>query len=363
MHPEVNLNYEKSGIQARITQNWYVDLDEDKYQGDNLYSFLEKQPEIELTFSPTEVSPFTITPTLGYGQYREVKYVSSLNNVRDFNTSKLNLGLNANSNLPLTLILSTLSLNYNFMQNLYGPGDEFYSFSQNYSFRTQPVSFFENIVDYKKGESEGNSPFFFDQVETKFNYLNERARFFYEDKFEFLTECGYNYETYKYADLLTSLLLKPSRILYLRVKTGYDIEEEKYLDLSTALNLKPTEQFELDFESVYDMNTGLFKSAHSLLTFEIGDEENWQNHYNIKLGHVYNPTTREYKLVDVEIVKDLHCIAATYRYSDYRKEYSIFLTIKALPDEPVGFVEGKGFHFESLEREMSEFEAESPKRY
>ena len=74
--------------------------------------------------------------------------------------------------------------------------------------------------------------------------------------------------------------------------------------------------------------------------------------------------SKQFKVRDIMLLKDLHCWELKYTYSDYRKEFSLTFSLKALPDEPVGISTGRGFYYEGFEREMREFKQEGEvKRY
>jgi len=64
------------------------------------------------------------------------------------------------------------------------------------------------------------------------------------------------------------------------------------------------------------------------------------------------------------VVKDLHCWEVKYTYSDYRKEFSLIFTLKALPNEPIGYATGRGFYYEGFDKALDkEIKGDSPKRY
>ena len=145
--------------------------------------------------------------------------------------------------------------------------------------------------------------------------------------------------------------------------TGRDPENLRYLDLSSNIAFS-SEKFKNSTTLLQDLNNGQLKSGSNLMDLEIADEKDWGNHWHFMLGHVYNPARQEFKLVDFSAVKDLHCWEVKYTYSDYRKEFSVIFTLKALPGEPIGYAEGRGFYFDSFEKSLKEeFTGESPVRY
>jgi hypothetical protein len=106
----------------------------------------------------------------------------------------------------------------------------------------------------------------------------------------------------------------------------------------------------MDFSAVSDLNAGKLKSGSAV--YDIYFLEDEPNQLRVKLSQVYDPVTEEFKVRDIMVIKDLHCWELKYTYSDYRKEFSFTLSLKALPDEPVGISTGRGFYMESFEQEM-----------
>jgi len=76
----------------------------------------------------------------------------------------------------------------------------------------------------------------------------------------------------------------------------------------------------------------------------------------IKIGHSYDFFTQEYKMRELILVKDLHCWEMTYRYNDLIKETSVSFSLKAFPDQPLGWTTGRGLYFEGFEKGKAEFE-------
>ncbi|MBU1767819.1 MAG: hypothetical protein KJ648_06945, partial [Candidatus Omnitrophica bacterium] len=146
----------------------------------------------------------------------------------------------------------------------------------------------------------------------------------------------------------------------------FDIENQKYVDLVSKIRIRPSNMLTGELKNNYDLNTGLIKTASSMFDIQLGDD-NWRNRWQIKFSHSYDFFTRQYLLRDVMIIKDLHCWEAKYTYSDYRREHTLTFTLKALPDEPLGWSTGKGFFYQGFDRAFdrikSDFYKDSPTRY
>jgi len=363
LEPNLTITHVGTSYTISIYENWYMDLDRDQYTGDNTDQFVEKQPEITLRPNALDLKLFTLSPEFSYGWYREVRYVPDLLRNRDFKASRYRTTLNANKSLPLKLG-STLFLSAGIDQLLYEPGDALYAYRESAGLSTQGGEVMRNDCTFNRGISEGNSPFLFDQLGTKYSHIRDTLNFYYQSYFNWMITGGYNYETKKYFNVDTELSLNPHPALSLYERTGWDIESQRYLDLSSSATLRPIQKCQVDLSVVNDLNSGFIKSGNSLVGLEVGEEKDWLNHWQFKFGHVYNPYTQDFKLVDLMVVKDLHCWEVTYTYSDYRKEFALVFKLKALPEEPFGYNEGRGFYFEGFEKTLKEeFTSESPHRY
>ncbi len=353
LEPLLELSGKEEAFSWRVTEDWYIDLDRDRFTGDDSYEYLEKLPEVEVSPNPLDLKLFSLQPSFGYGHYHEVKNVSG--GLRNYATERYWGTLNASRSIPLGL--GTLAiLGAGLDQFLYTPGDQRYAYRESLSLRTNLFGFFKNDVDYKKSITDGNTPFIFDQLGTHYHNLQERMTFYYLDKFRWVIEGGRNWQTHKWFDVMTNLTLKPSEGLYWSVRTGWDIENRWYKDLINRLRVSPYRFLSIEFSSTSDMNTGELRSGSLLYDFYILQGE--PNQWHVKFSQIYEPATDQFKVRDIMIVKDLHCWEMKYKYSDLRKEFSVTFGLKALPNEPVGISTGRGFYYEGLEKELKEFKRE-----
>jgi hypothetical protein len=210
---------------------------------------------------------------------------------------------------------------------------------------------------------------------------------YYADKFNWKTDSGFNWQTGKWFDVMTNVLVKPNKKLWWNVRTGWDLENTQYKDLVNTLKLYPLSAFSVEFSSVSwdlentqykdlvntlklyplsafsvefssvsDMNIGELKSGSIL--YDIYFLEGQANQWRLKFSQIYEPSSKQFKVRDIMIEKDLHCWVMRYTYSDYRKEFSLSFSLKALPDEPVGISSGRGFYYEGFDKELKEFKQE-----
>lgn len=359
LEPEVELSGRGDGYSWRIYENWYIDLDQNNYTGDESYQFLEKQPEVDISPNPINWPLFTLRPKFGYGYYREVRYVPALGRNRDFSTQRYQTTLNLDRTIPLAFG-TTAILGAGVDQFLYGPGDQRYVYRERIRLQTRQFGFFENSINYRKGRSDGNTPFLFDQIGTNYHDVKETLTFYQGSKFRWQTDGGFNWQTHKWFDVNTNLSVKPQEQLSWNLRTGWEIENTRYKDLINNLTLIPYSFFTLTFQSVSDMNQGQLKSGSLLYDFYL--LEGQRNQWHFKISQVYETASQQFKVRDIMLVKDLHCWELKYTYSDLRKEFGLTISLKALPDEPVGVSSGRGFYYEGFEKEFKKFKQEGEVR-
>ncbi|MBU0687247.1 MAG: hypothetical protein KKB81_05290 [Candidatus Margulisbacteria bacterium] len=353
------------GYSLQFSENWYIDPDQKLYTADDGDQYLEKQPEVNLSLSPYDLKLFNLASSFSYGYFHEVKYVPALRRNRDYATGKLGMGLVASKDIPVGLG-SILKLQEGIEQYSYNPGDARYQLDEQVRLETQGFSFYRNNIFYHRRFAEGNTPFFFDQQSSFKSAIADSMTFYYLSKFVWNFSGGYNFLTKKYETARTDLTIAPDQRLKLTFKTGFDIENQKYVDLVSKIRIRPSNMLTGELKNNYDLNTGLIKTASSMFDIQLGDD-NWRNRWQIKFSHSYDFFTRQYLLRDVMIIKDLHCWEAKYTYSDYRREHTLTFTLKALPDEPLGWSTGKGFFYQGFDRAFdrikSDFYKDSPTRY
>jgi hypothetical protein len=355
LEPEYNISGQEDKFTWSIAENWYMDLDGDRYTADNNYQYLEKLPEVTVTPNPLDLKLFSLKPVFGYGYYHEVRYVSQLGSNRSFATQRYQATLNANRSIPLGMG-TVAHLGAGIDQFIYATDDQLYAYREELKTDTNLFGWFKNNVTYQKGLTDGNTPFFFDRLGTRYHNVREELTLYYADKFNWKTDSGFNWQTGKWFDVMTNVLVKPNKKLWWNVRTGWDLENTQYKDLVNTLKLYPLSAFSVEFSSVSDMNIGELKSGSIL--YDIYFLEGQANQWRLKFSQIYEPSSKQFKVRDIMIEKDLHCWVMRYTYSDYRKEFSLSFSLKALPDEPVGISSGRGFYYEGFDKELKEFKQE-----
>jgi hypothetical protein len=360
LEPRVDLTYKGAFYSFRLTENWYVDMDGNRYTGDKNYEYLEKLPEMAIAFNPVDLRYANLNLSLGAARYHEAKYISDYQKMRNMTANEYSMGagLSRTDNLGFgTVLRSGLGLD----QYAYDTGDQRYQYRESLNMQTDQWGFFRNNTDWGRARVDGNTPFFFESLGSQYNYISDKITMYYLNMLSFDISAGYNYQNSTYNDILSNLLITPNEKLSLRVTGGWSVEQLRYRDLETSVTVTPFPRFVNTASIVYDINSGQILSANSLMDLEIGDT--WENSWHFKMGHTYDTTTGTYMLRDLAIVKDLHCWEAVFTYNDYMKEFRFGMTLKAFPQFPISYVSSEnGNYFNSFMDNMN-FEQASPARY
>jgi hypothetical protein len=104
------------------------------------------------------------------------------------------------------------------------------------------------------------------------------------------------------------------------------------------------------------MNQGQLRYGNVLYNLVLLPGE--PNQTSLRVGQVYDPAEKDFKVRDIMVTRDLHCWEMKFTYSDYRKEFSFSFNLKAMPGEPVGFAPGRGFYYDGFERELGKLNPE-----
>lgn len=351
LEPEFEITGREKNYTWTIRENFYIDMDKDIFTGDNNYQYLERKPEVTIAPTPLDLNLFTLSPVVGYGHFHEVRYVSQHGGNRDFSTERYQATINANKNVQLP-VGTDMTLGAGIDQFVYATDDQRYAYREKVSLRTNLFGFINNNIHYRKGLSDGNSPFLFDQLGSNYHNVSEDITFSYLNKLSWSTSGGYNWQTEKWFDVMSRLNYKPTAKLGLDIRSGWDIENRVYKDLVNRLRVSPKSFFSMEFSTVSDMNVGTLKSGSIL--YDMFFLEGEPNQWHLKFGQIFEPSTQQFKVRDIMVVKDLHCWEMKYTYSDYRKEFSFSFSLKALPDEPFGVSSGRGFYYDGFEQGLDD---------
>ena len=353
VEPQIELAGNEPNYSWHYTENWFIDLRQSNYPDAASYESLQKQPEFEISPRTLDLRLFDLSSTFGYGYYHEIKSVPQLggDGFRDFSSQRGRVTVNASKSLPVGGG-TTLQLGSGLDQFAYGPGDELFALRENAGLQTDYNSFFRNSLNLRQAYTEGNTPFFFDRLNTVYHDVTEQLTFYQRDQFNWNVSGGYNWQTDKYYDVMTGLTLAPGPRWRLNLTTGWDIENRLYKNLVAGLHVSPSEVYGLDVNFTQDMNgAGLqYASAlHDLYILKGADNET-----HLRCSQVFDAASKGFRIGDIMVVKQLHCWEMSFAYSDYRKDYSFVFSLKALPGEPAGFSSGRGFYFQGLDQGLQQ---------
>ncbi|MFH1389431.1 MAG: hypothetical protein ABIH56_01685 [Candidatus Margulisiibacteriota bacterium] len=358
--PDLVITGRETDYSWKLSENWFVDLRQPLYPNETRYQFMEKQPEFEIYPRTLALRLFNLSSAVGYGYYREVKWVPQLNKNRDFSTQRSRLTLDASQSYPLGPG-TTFSLGAGGDQFAYATEDQMYAYRERAGTETDLGGWFRNSLNYRKGITDGNSPFFFDKLGSNYHDIRDRLTFYREDKLSWWFESGRNWQTATWFDLMSGLMVSPDKRWRLTVDGGWDIENHRYRDLLSRLSLNPYSYFGCSLAVSQDLNAGEIRQGSAY--YDIYFLEKEPNQLHLSFSQVYDTAKKEIRLQDVAIVKDLHCWEMRFNYSDYRKEYSFVFSVKVIPDEPFGFGSGRGFYFEGFEKEMNKIKGTDQRRF
>ncbi len=318
--------------------------------------FLEKMPEAQLNFPDYQWLGITFKNKFLAGQYHENRLISSVDQIRSYTTTKVSIEQSMGSTFLLPLEMS-FKPTVKVVQNFYGPGDQLYALAWQYNLTSDWLDCLKTSTTYQNNYSMGNSPFFYDDtLNQKAHSLSETLTLYWADvtKYKWDHRLGWNYQTQKRDDYRTTLTLRPSSNTSFEVNTGFKFEENRvsatdvFYDLITSLQYSPSTNMAIRFDATYDINKGALNRLSNRYLWRFG--ETWEDQWDVQAEIQYNIYDKLVKLQTITLVKDLHERLIAFSYSDALKEYKIIFTIKAFPEDPVGFSTNKNeaFKFEGL---------------
>lgn len=360
LEPWIDLTYKGAFYSAKLTQNWYVDVDGDRFRGDDNYEYLERMPELSVSFDRLNLNYFNLDLGVGAARFHEAKYVPAYTRMRHITTNRYSFSSYFSRSDDIGFG-STLRSGIGYDQFHYELGDERFQYRESLNLQTNLGGFFSNTIDWGRARIGGNTPFFFESLGSQYNYIKDNITLYYSTSVTQHISGGYNYMNSMYDDVLTDVSVNLNPLLYVSVATGWSIENQRYRDLVGSATLTPFPNFINTGSLVYDMNVGKLMSANSVVDLVWGDV--WEERFHFKMEHSYDFNSDLYILRNIAIVKDLHCWEATFSYSDYMKEWRFGMSLKAFPSYPLSYVAGPGGNYFNSFMNNMHFEQESPRRY
>ena len=346
LEPSFNFNYRGDIYTAKLSANYFVDIDKDAYPDDFRAEYVERMPDITVALNAQNVAGFSLKPEISYGRFHESKYIPATDTQRHFMADRYRTSLSVDRTFDLGLG-SRFGLSLGAEQFAYDTGDQRYTKKENYNLSTELGGWYSNSLRYERGVGDGNSPFFFDSSGFNYNSLRDTMVFYRGAYHRFTLDGGYNYVTNKYFDLLMSYTARPNDVFNINMSSGYDIENRQWRDLVSSLGVILLPAFKDSLSHTYDLRNGKTRYATNLVEFRVGDT--WQNRWDFKIGHSYDVARDAIIMQEVSAVKDLHCWECKFTWSEFRREYRLTFVLKAFPEMPIGYASGnQGFFIEGL---------------
>jgi hypothetical protein len=354
---------ERIEVRRRISDEWdmalrfeqRVDLDKDKYTGDNFYYALDRTPEMLFSFRPRSSGFLRPNIAIGLARWSEPQFVGMGQPAQSFTTERLHLRLDT----PYRTHKLTGNLSYShsavFEQFLYGndTAQYFYSYRSTLTWRFGGNS--QMDLSYWLQKHRGYTPFRSDTL-TNYENLDWRLQISPSPKFFLSATTGLDLERDFFRDLLLNLRWQPSQGMALDLSTGYSLERGKWQDILGRILLSKPGGLGLPaygtFVSYYGLQPTPFAEERpapppggfrSELTFRYSPTQgqwtrvrlflDWSVTKSIRLETLlgYSGVLRKMDITQFRLTKDFHCYQIWAIYNRERREFRIFFVIKAFP--------------------------------
>lgn len=354
---------ERLEIRRRLSNEWdmalrfeqRVDLDKDKYTGDNYYYALDRTPEVVFTFRPRSAGFFRPNLAIGLARWSEPQFAGVQQPVRSFTSERLHLRLDT----PYKTVNLTRNLSYShnaaFEQFLYGndTAQYLYSYRSTLTFKFGGRS--QMDLSYWLQKRRGYTPFRSDTL-TSYENLDWTLQFSPSPKFLLSATTGLDLERDFFRDLLLNVRWQQSQGMALDLSTGYSLERGKWQDILGRILLSKPGGLGLPtygtFVSYYGLQPTPFAEERpapppggfrSELTFRYSPTQgqwtrvrlflDWSVTRTLRLESLvgYSGVLRKMDIAQFRLTKDFHCYQIWAIYNRERREFRVFFVIKAFP--------------------------------
>jgi len=267
----------------------HTDLEGDSYTGDS-NKVVFKIPELEVARSREKIgnSDFTYKPGLLLGHYFEEE-----TGVID-ERLRLTLNLEGQSEVGGGNLTSSV----NFQQDFYGNGFARYIWQGSIKWADEISSDLFLTLSYQRSAYDGATPFKFDYVRPRTNYLS----------------LGLDYDQ------------SPWEI---SLDTGYDFREEEFVDALFSIEYKLNDNKKVELSGSYDIDNEEWGSMLFGISWPMNKE------WGIDFSGRWDPQNGEIDGIRVGLTDDLHCREISLFYDQSRDTFWLEYGIKALPGEKI----------------------------
>ncbi|MCS7191571.1 MAG: hypothetical protein NZ937_01120 [Armatimonadetes bacterium] len=354
---------ERIELRRRLSDEWdmafrfeqRVDLDKDKYTGDNFYYALDRTPELSFFFRPNRSSFLRPNIAIGLSRWSEPQFVGIGQEPLSLTTERLHLRLDS----PYRTLKLTGNLSYShsgiFEQFLYGNDTAQYLYSYRSTLTWRFGGNSQMDLSYWIQKHRGYTPFRSDTL-TSYENMDWRLQISPSQKFLLSASTGLDLQRDFFRDLLLNMRWQPYQGMALDLSTGYSLERGDWQDLLGRLLLSKPGGLGLPtygtFVSYYGFQPTPFAEERpapppggfrSELTFRYSPTRgqwtrvrlflDWSISRTWRLETLlgYSGVLRKMDITQFRVTKDLHCYQIWATYNRERREFRFFFVIKAFP--------------------------------
>ncbi len=354
---------ERLEVRRQLSNQWdlalrfeqRVDLDRDRFSGDNFFYALDRTPELAFIFRPRKQNFWLPNATLGLARWGEPQFVGVGQTPQRLTTERLHLRLEAPYRTLRIKGNLQLSQNATFEQFLYGNDTAQYLFGYrgtlNWGFEGKS----QLELGYWMQKHKGFTPFRSDTL-TDYENLDLRLNISPSEKFLLSATTGLDIERDFFRDALINLRWQPSQGKALDLSTGYSIERGQWQDIlgrlllskpsglglptyGTLVSYYPTRPtpfaeerpapppggFRSELVFRYSPQKGQLARVRLFLDWSI--TKSWR--LETLLG--YSGVLRKLDIAQFRLTRDFHCYQVWVVYNREQREFRFFFVIKAFP--------------------------------
>lgn len=294
LRPEWTLKYRGNQYTLNLITVKQIDLDGERYTGENRSKILDKLPELTFQTRSSKIAGTNITYNIN----------ASVGNYYEGSTDQENVRGEYIINLSRPFqITDHIRLNTSgvYRQDVYLSGEARYLVGGKLDLRVGYQPEFYGTLSYNYYMSEGPTPFNFDRLSP-------------------LTE-----------SLTGQITLKPREDIQLRLSSNYNLVSESFGSLNTRLSWKPTKKdYDVQLSTNFDLNNQEWsKRVDTKIDLKLNDK--WRVRYS---GSVLFDDL-DIKNSVISVVRDLHCREITLNYKQSSQSIWVDFLIKAFPSEKI----------------------------
>lgn len=354
---------ERLEVRRQLSSQWdlalrfeqRVDLDKDRFTGDNFFYALDRTPELTFSFRPLKQRFWFPNATVGLARWSEPQFVGIGQKPQSLTTERVHLRLE--SPYRTLRIRGNLQLSHSatFEQFLYGNDTAQYLYGYRGTLTWGFGGRSQLELGYWMQKHKGFTPFRSDTL-TSYENLDLRLNIAPSEKFLLSATTGLDMERDFFRDALINLRWQPSQGTALDLSTGYSIERGQWQDIlgrlllskpgglglptyGTFVSYYPTRPtpfaeerpapppggFRSELVFRYSPQQGQLARARLFLDWSI--TKSWR--LEALLG--YSGVLRKLDVAQFRLTRDFHCYQVWVTYNREAREFRFFFVIKAFP--------------------------------